>query len=204
MENRAAPIYGEGTARFGSGQSEYYKDGVQGVFGNVNQNLSKEEYDASMFRAGEFIKDKVGMVQNLNPNKGIVDQEAWNHHKQQQRDIARAQHMGVGDRLLNAASGVAKAFVQNVALDTIDWAGEALHRVTGGAVGGDFGSEQYKADLASSWTGFNQAAAQPGMEHAKKVADKIYEDIKDSNKNVQLGDVAELIKTGIMNPELLG
>jgi hypothetical protein len=42
------------------------------------------------------------------------------------------------------------------------------------------------------------------MEHAKKVADKIYEDIKDSNKNVQLGDVAELIKTGIMNPELLG
>jgi hypothetical protein len=45
MENRAAPIYGEGTARFGSGQSEYYKDGVQGIFGDVNQNLSKEEYE---------------------------------------------------------------------------------------------------------------------------------------------------------------
>jgi hypothetical protein len=108
MANRAVPgLSSEGKERFGQGYGEYYKNGVKGMFGDVNQNLSAEEYDKVMGTADKFLAERIAQQQALDPRNGIVDKAAWEKHVANKQAEYKYNTNSLADNWGNAFKGAA-------------------------------------------------------------------------------------------------
>lgn len=176
----------------GSGKSEYYssRDVLLGK-GDPSKYIDINKGKSLL----ESYKQKVYGAQQGNSTL-TPEQEAAAIKNYQ------ADNMDVLGRLANTAKGLGKSLVQNAVVDAADWAGETLKRQTG--YGWDVGSEEEKSKMVSDWFGYNEVLAQRGMERAKVHAEKIYEGLASKDKDVNISDVYELIKTGLFTPEMLG
>lgn len=182
--------------RLGGGYTEYYK-GPQGALGNTSQ-----EANVSDQAILEQWRQYLGQTQMQNPRGGIADRELYKKTLAEQRLNREADRMGVGDRLVNTLAGVGKSFVQNLALDTADWAGETLKRQTGW--GWDLGTEEEKADMASKVFGYNQVLAQRGQQEASKYVSSMWEAATKEDADFKVSDAWNLFKTVMTTPEMIG
>jgi hypothetical protein len=77
LKNRAEPVYGDkGRERFGSGQSEYYKGGLEGVFGDIGSD-AKLDYK----KVEDTFNQYLGAVQQSNLRKGIANKSVYDSYE---------------------------------------------------------------------------------------------------------------------------
>lgn len=182
--------------RLGGGYTEYYK-GPQGALGNTGQEANVS--DQAML---EQWRQYLGQTQMQNPRGGIADKALYKKQLEEQRQAREADNMGVVGRLGNTLAGFGKSFVQNLALDTADWAGETLKRQTGW--GWDLGTEEEKADMASKVFGYNQVLAERGQQEASKYVKSMWEAATKEDVDFKVSDAWNLFKTVMTTPEMIG
>jgi len=115
-----------------------------------------------------------------------------------------AEDMGFFGRMGNAVKAAGRTFTKEAGVDLADWIGESLNSATGGFAGWDVGTEEEKTKLVNDLFGFNPYAAEDAYKQAEIHARNIVEAAKDEKKDVDFGDVYELIKIGFTTPEMLG
>lgn len=189
MDNRVLRKPVEGGAEFdaqkaalGIGYTEYYTS-KEGLFGDsrVGQHSDVNELYQQFLSMGQEEKPRVLSKEEI---EDLVREK-------------RAANMGIGGRALNTLSAFGAGIARYGIIDPLD----ALAEATGL---GDLGSEEEKIRYVNDFFGYNEARLEPAMARAKELSANILAGIKDDQKDVDLGDIAELIGIGMTNTELLG
>lgn len=169
-------------------------------YGNYGRPLTQVRPLGSKYLLGEegvgyeYYKDK-----DKAPRPQVTEDQVREGYLRSQ-----AENMGVTDRLGNAIDAFQSTLAKEVVVDFADWVGESLNKVTGGKVGWDIGTEEYKDNLVNKTFGFNPYASKKELEQAKQYATNIVNAVVDENKDIDFNDAYELIKIGVTTPELFG
>jgi hypothetical protein len=199
LKNRAEPVYGDkGRERFGSGQSEYYKGGLAGVFGDIGSD-TKLDYK----KVEDTFNQYLGAVQQSNLRKGIANKSVYDsyegltpeQYKYLNETLPKEQYENM--TFLDKVGNLGKAGIYGVSksiMDIVDAVAEGGGKVAGATVGlvdKDLGKKidaweglykegeaDKKAKSISGYTSYN----------ADKRLDQAMNDYQEATRDVSLWD----------------
>lgn len=103
----------------------------------------------------------------------------------------------VTDRAINTLQGVGATLAKEVGIDTVDFVGELFGI-------GDVGTDQEKQTMANKFVGgYDQSYSQEAVQKIQPQINRLYK-AATSDAEVDLADIYEVVKAGVLTPELMG
>lgn len=192
--------------QLGTNWTEEWPDTVkaikEGDYATAINNIANSKWAE---QTPERAKDAINMLQG-----GVVDTsvsggkdyEAIADRLDQERKQEEAKNAGTLDKLGNAVNSFQATIAKEVGVDFADWVGEGLDRITGGTVGWDIGTNEYKRDLVNDAFGVNEYIDLDKKQKAAELGRKIQADLVSDSKSIDLADISELIYIGASTPSI--